>query len=151
MATVEGQRVDGVSSRGTGQCAPTMPIMKWKAYIEGDEFDVDALIRLLGNGATTVGRDEHGPYLASDKLDAHDDATALPKIAADLVCRINGIATVRDSSFRPVSLTDRYQNQVTQTATVFAEVHLEGRGQLSVGAFSLGSSGAASQQPPSQA
>ena len=82
--------------------------MTMKAWLTGDEFDLQDLVDLLPSGDVRVVREDDEFYLTSPEIDNPPERMAFHDAAEQLITRINGIARVRNPRFQPVALTDRY-------------------------------------------
>jgi hypothetical protein len=120
-----------------------------RAWLEGDTPDLRSLAKLLGEGDVHVIRDadEDRYYLTAPAIDNPAEPGRFDKAAEALLRRINGMARVRDSSYRPVKLTGKYSDG--DTAHVFAELGLQVRPQLTVTAVVVGPDGKPQPDPPS--
>jgi len=82
--------------------------MTWKAWIDGDLFDLETLGELFSAGDPLVVQDSSGSYyLQSAALQDPRSRVGL-EVAQALVKCVNGAARAIDRSFQPVSLTNRY-------------------------------------------
>jgi hypothetical protein len=89
----------------------TLEAMVVKAWLEGHQFDLDALVALLPTGDTQVVRDDDGGYyLTAAEIDDRPADTPFYEVAPAVLRRVNGLARVHDAGFRPVALSGRYQD-----------------------------------------
>ena len=82
--------------------------MTMKAWLTGDEFDLQDLVDLLPSGDVRVVREDDEFYLTSPEIDNPPEGMAFQDAAEQLITKINGLARVRNPRFQPVALTDRY-------------------------------------------
>jgi hypothetical protein len=83
-------------------------VMAWRALIEGDIFDLEALSVLFPAGDPLVAQSASGTYyLESVALEDSKGQIDL-NAARALIKRINGIGRVIDPGYQPVLLTDQY-------------------------------------------
>jgi hypothetical protein len=85
-----------------------------KAWIETDQFDLEAVAAHLQSGDITVVREGDGYYLTSPEIDAAPDDAKANEIIAKIINRINALGRIHDANFRPVKLR-RYTNESGQT------------------------------------
>lgn len=87
--------------------------MTVKARLEGDVFDLDALVELFAEGEPRVSKESDGYYLASAQLDGLiDDGGRLVATGSLLLRHISGVARALDSSFRPVTLSGQFTDTI---------------------------------------
>jgi hypothetical protein len=89
------------------------------AWIEGDQFDLQALAEHLQSGDITVVRKGDDYYLTSPEIDAAPDDAQANDIAAKIIGRINALGRIHDPNFRPVKLS-RYTDDTGQSVVVGA-------------------------------
>jgi hypothetical protein len=83
-------------------------MVRWKAWLEGHEFDLKSLVEVFREGEPLVAKDgSEGFYVQSQVLEGLDGTPDFDA-APTLVRRMNGIGRAVDSSFRPVRLVGRY-------------------------------------------
>jgi hypothetical protein len=84
--------------------------MMLKAWLEGDEADLQVLTRLLPEGDIRVVHDpdEDAYYLTAPDIDNPPSGTAFYEVATKLIRRANGLGPLSDPAFRPVSLSGKY-------------------------------------------
>lgn len=124
--------------------------MTIKAWLEGDDVDLRALTRLLAEGDVRVVQDpnEGAYYLTAPEIDNPTEPGRFDQGAEPLIRRINGVARVQDSGYRPVKLSRRYTDPDGQNVH-FAAVRLEARASLTVTAAVVGPDGQPKPNPPS--
>lgn len=88
--------------------------MTRKAWLAGDQFDLEALARFLPHGDNIIQRDGDEYYLASPDMDAAGNDVQANEIAAKTISRINALGRIHNASFRPVTLS-RYTDDTGQT------------------------------------
>lgn len=130
-------------------CTSSGPTVTARATLIGHELDLAALAELFPAGDPRVIRDGEETALEAsaldDPLDAKDGAR-LVEIAGDYLKRMNGVAALRDASFRQVALANQFHRDshrhimITDEArgrdslaVVFAEVRMSGAATMSVG------------------
>ena len=92
--------------------------MTAKAWLEGDEFDLQNLARELTDGAIRIIHDtaENAYYLTADDIDAAPNVAEANAVALRLIRRISALGRVRDANFAPLKLRrftdDEGRNQV---------------------------------------
>lgn len=93
--------------------------------LDGHEFDLGALARLFPAGDPRVVATDEGTFIEASALDAVDftDATRLVEVAAGILARLNGWATLDDAGYRPVKLRNRFHRsrEATDTHIVLAD------------------------------
>jgi hypothetical protein len=108
------------------------------AWLEGHPFDSDTPATLLPTGDTLVVRDDNGGYyLTAAEIDNRPAGTPFYEVAPAVLQRVNGLARVHDTGFRPVSLSGRYQEgdrrrhlvQVRQPNLADQQAGIEGPGR----------------------
>ena len=84
--------------------------MTMKAWLTGHKFDLQDLVDLLPSGDVRVVRedDDDDFYLTSPEIDNPPEGMAFHDAAEQLITKINGLARVKNPSFQPVALSDRY-------------------------------------------
>ena len=80
-----------------------------KAYLDGHEFDLDRLVDLLPSGDTRVAKAGDGYYLVAAEMDVRPADVPFYEVAARVLETVNGLARVSDPPYRPVKLSDRYE------------------------------------------
>lgn len=127
-----------------------------KAWLEGDGIDLRALTRLLSDGDVRVlhNADDDAYYLTAPEIDTPSptdnpsETGQFDKAAEALLRRINGVARVRDPSYRPVKLSGRYTDR-DGTDKHVADITLELRLELSMTTVLTGPDGKQKPHPPS--
>lgn len=130
--------------------------MTMKAWLEGDEIDLRALTRLLAEDDVRVihDPDEGAYYLTAPEIDNPPPTDNPPetgrfdKAAEALLRRINGMARIQDSGYRPVKLSGKYSDG-DQKHVYVAAFALEVRPRLSATAVVVGPDGKPKPDPPS--
>jgi hypothetical protein len=84
--------------------------MTVKAWLEGHQFDLEALAELLPTGNTRVIRQGDRYYLTSTEIDNRSPDVKFYEVAPTVLQRVNGLALARDARYRPVRLSGRYQD-----------------------------------------
>jgi hypothetical protein len=88
----------------------TLTVVIVKAWLEGDQSDLAALAELLPTGDVRVEPDGNGGFcLIANEIDNRPAGVPFYEIAPVVLQRINGLARVRNASYRPVWLSGRYQ------------------------------------------
>ena len=82
--------------------------MTWKAWIDGDLFDLETLGELFSVGDPLVAQDSSGGYYLQSIMLQDPRSQAGLDVVQALIKRVNGAARAIDSGFQPVSLTNRY-------------------------------------------
>ncbi len=82
--------------------------MTVKAWLEGHQFDLEALAELMPSGDTRVVREGDDYYLTSTEIDNRADGVKFYEVAPAILQRVNGLARSRDAGYRPVRLSGRY-------------------------------------------
>ena len=105
--------------------------MTMKAWLTGHEFDLQDLVDLLPSGDVRVVRedDDDDFYLTSPEIDNPPEGMAFHDAAEQLITKINGLARVKNPSFQPVALSDRYSEGEGQPIVVRA-APFQARGRL---------------------
>jgi hypothetical protein len=80
-----------------------------KAWLDGHSIDLETLAGLLPAGDTRVVRDGDGFYLTGDEIDNRAAGVPFYEVAPVVLQRVNGLARVMRSGYRPVRLSGRYQ------------------------------------------
>ena len=115
--------------------------MTWRAQLDGDPTDLTELAETFPSGGVVVSLIGDSYWLESDDL---LDAAGKPDTtrARELLTRVNGSARILDPGYTPVVLTDRYENRengdLVEPPMVALEVHMRGRGRMTVGGPPLG-------------
>lgn len=121
-----------------------------KAWLEGHQYDLQDLSRLLGTGDVQVLHDAQSDayYLTAAEIDNPPNGQAYSEVAQRIIRRVNGLGRTSQSDFRPVKLTGRYTTP-TGESVVAAAVALEVRLRISVDAVVIGADGRPRPDPPS--
>jgi hypothetical protein len=80
-----------------------------KAWLDGDRIDLDTLAEVLPAGDTWVACDDDGFYLTAAEIDNRPAGVRFYEVAPVVLQRVNGLARVLSSGYRPVRLNGRYQ------------------------------------------
>jgi hypothetical protein len=80
-----------------------------KAWLDGDDIDLEALADLLPAGDIRVGRDGDGFYLTAVEIDNRPAGVPFYEAAPAVLQRVNGLGRVMNTSYRPVQLSGQYQ------------------------------------------
>ncbi len=115
-----------------------------KARLKGHEFDLITLAELFREGDPAVAADDEGYYLsftAPDEL--FHDGGGLYDAASVLLRRVNGVARMLSSDFRPVGLTGRFDDEAGRQAAVVLADSVETRTRVNHVTLSVGG-----EQPP---
>lgn len=103
-----GRVVSRISERRIGRYALRMPV---KAQLGGHKFDLERLAELFSHGDPKVVKADEGFFLEATALDGLlYEASRMREAATVILARFNGVARLRDASFRPVRLLNRYVN-----------------------------------------
>ena len=97
--------------------------MLWKGWLEGHQFDLEALSDLFSADDPLVAQDASGDYYVESAALQDSDGKIDANAAQALIRRINGAARAVNSGFRPVSLSGRY-NDSSGAATVVGSAAL---------------------------
>lgn len=124
--------------------------MTTKAWLEGRQFDLADLAKLLGSGDVRVEHDdnEDAYYLTALEIDNPAETNRFDIPAQRLLIRINGLGRVRSADFRPVTLSGKYTNADGDHVFVAAAT-MEARARLTATAVVLGPDGQPKPDPPS--
>ncbi|HLN70707.1 MAG TPA: hypothetical protein VK280_25975, partial [Streptosporangiaceae bacterium] len=122
--------------------------MPWKAWLEGNDFDLETLGGLFPKGEPLVGQDPAaGCYLESSALqDANGQIDT--NTAQALLKRINGAARAIEHGFQPVSLTGRYTAPDGTTSVVIGAAALVVRSKMKATATVLKNGTPVPEPPP---
>lgn len=94
-------------------------MMMIKARLAGHEFDLITLADLFREGDPTIAVDNEGYYLSfADPNDLIDNGSRVYEVASSLLQRVNGVARVRSSNYRPVRLVGRFSDDAGRQHTV---------------------------------
>lgn len=86
--------------------------MAIKAWLEGQSVDLAILAEHFREGDPHVVGDDGGSYMTSAIFDdLLGELARLYNAASDLLIQMNGAARVLDTSFRPVSLVGRFEDE----------------------------------------
>lgn len=118
-----------------------------KAILTGDQPDLQALVDQWAVGDVRVVADGDRFYLTAPEIDNPPNGKTCHDVAKQVIVRVNGLARVRNSSFRPVQLTGTYQDDDGRQH-VFAEVPFAARAVLRVGVPSVVNSDGTIVGPP---
>ena len=81
-----------------------------KAWLKGDQFDLDRLVELFPAGDIRVVKDGDEFYLAALEIDSEADGSKFYEVAPEVLQRVNGMArAMHPNDYRPVELVGRYQ------------------------------------------
>jgi hypothetical protein len=97
--------------------------VRWKGWLEGHQFDLEALGDLFSAGDPLVARDTSCDYYVESAALQDSDGKIDVNAAQVLIKRMNGAARAANSSFQPVSLSGRY-NGPDGSATVVGSAAL---------------------------
>jgi hypothetical protein len=82
--------------------------MRWRVTLEGEQADLDNLVRWFPTGPVCVVRDDDGTHLMGPDLDAETTAGDAYALAEQWLRQINGTATaLRGGDYWPVRLASR--------------------------------------------
>lgn len=84
--------------------------MSKKAWLEGHEFDLQDLAKLLPDGETRVIHEDDRYYLASSAIDNPSDGESFHEVARAVLAHVNGLGRTNEPSFRPVALSGLYDD-----------------------------------------
>ena len=87
---------------------PSVGGVTWKAWIEGEGFDLDTLGELFPTGDPLVAQDLSGGYYLESVALQDSNGQIDQDAARALIKRINGIGRAINSGYQPVMLTGRY-------------------------------------------
>lgn len=121
--------------------------MTVKAWLRGHDFDLQDLADLFPTGDTRVVRDGDGYYLTSIEIDHAPEGVPFYEIAQVVLQRVNGLGRAKNPSFRPVTVSGRYQDE-DQTHHVVSADSIEVRSRVSAVAVVMNSDGVRVRQPP---
>ena len=121
--------------------------MTVKAWLEGHQFDLEALANLLPTGDIRVVKEQERYYLTSSQLDSPPPEKTLYELAPDLLTRVNGLGRVNDPGFRPVALTMTFQEGEHKHHVLVAGT-IEVRSNISVAAVVTATDGTPPPQAP---
>lgn len=117
-----------------------------KAWLAGDNFDLQDLADLLPSGEVRVIREGDRFYLAASELDSTSADISLSEVARKLLLMVNGLARARNPSFRPAGLAERY-GEDGKPDRVMLSARLEVRAQMRATLAVLGGDGDPVPQP----
>ena len=80
-----------------------------KAWLEGHHIDLETLADVIPAGDTRVVRDDDGYYLTAAEIDDRPAGVPFYEVAPVVLQRVNGLARVMNTGYRPVRLSGRYQ------------------------------------------
>lgn len=121
--------------------------MTMKAWLEGHEFDLEDLARLLPTGDVRVIKEGNGFYLTAAELDNPTPGRAFHEVAEELLVRVNGVGRLMRGSFAPVALSGRYEQEGNVSAVVHAAT-VRARANISATVTVYDSEGNLKPQPP---
>jgi hypothetical protein len=104
--------------------------MTIKAWLEGQQFDLQDLAELLAEGHVRVVHDdaEDAYYLTAPEIDNPPAGSEFYDVAQRLLIHINGIGRVSKADFQPVQLTGKYGTpsggQHVVAAALLSEIRL---------------------------
>ncbi|MGO8940214.1 MAG: hypothetical protein ACLQLO_24910 [Mycobacterium sp.] len=127
--------------------------MPLKAWLDGEQPDLQQLAALFADGDVRVVRDDESGayYLTAAGLDgAHEDDRVYATVET-LIKWINGAARTVASDFKPVTYAGRYTTANGDQVIQPAGAHLTIRGGFPAGAVVRGSDGQLKPDPPSPA
>ncbi|WP_326561397.1 hypothetical protein [Micromonospora sp. NBC_01796] len=104
--------------------------MKVKAWLDGDEIDLEDLVDLLPDGDIRVAKDDDGYYLSATKIDNRPAGVPYYEAARDVVRTVNGLGRAHNPGFRAVRLNGRYQDGDRKATVVIV-----GTAEARLGAF----------------
>jgi hypothetical protein len=80
-----------------------------KAWLEGHQLDLEILTEMLPTGDTRVIKTDSGYYQTAAEIDDRPTGVPFYEVAPRVLQRVNRLARVLDTGFRPVRLSGRYQ------------------------------------------
>jgi hypothetical protein len=92
--------------------------MTRKAWLEGDQFDLQDLAELLPSGDVRVVREGDAYYLTAPQIDNPPEGSTFYEAAQRLIFWINGLGRAKNPSFRPAGLSGRYTEGESQHVVV---------------------------------
>jgi hypothetical protein len=107
-------------SAGQRVAAGTLDRVIVKAYLDGHHTDLETLAELFPAGETRVGRDDDGFYLTAADIENRRAGVPCYDVAPVVLQRVNGLARVMRSGYRPVRLSGRYQEGERRLQVVHA-------------------------------
>ncbi|WP_067697093.1 hypothetical protein [Nocardia jejuensis] len=119
--------------------------MTVRAWLAGDEFDLQDLATYFAAGHVVVAKEGDEYYLGATALDERTDEP-IQQVAARLLTQVNGVGRVMDFGFRPVQLTGRYNDG--DAVIVVVDAHFGARGRLTASAVVVGDEQATPTSPP---
>jgi len=87
-----------------------MGTMSWRAYMEGDQFDLDLLVEQFDRGQVVVRSDGDQYWMESPGFEVLTETGEVQRVAGKLLSEMNGAAALVDASFRRVELTNGFSD-----------------------------------------
>jgi hypothetical protein len=84
--------------------------MAWRAYLKGDQFDLDLVEEQFDRGQVVVRSDGDECWMESPDFEGLTDSADVQRVARDLLLQMNGAAALVDASYRTVELTDSFSD-----------------------------------------
>lgn len=110
----------------------------WRVELEGHEFDLRALEGVPAESGERVVKVDGEYFITGGAVSEAANAQDALNLARSLLPVLNGLGRVFKDGFQPVRLQDGVRSSANpQKRIVFGEVHMFGRGELSVGGVSL--------------
>ncbi|MFN3005683.1 hypothetical protein [Mycolicibacterium wolinskyi] len=81
-----------------------------KAWLEGDDADLELLARFFGNGDVRVVEDSGGYFLTAADIDDPPAGARYYEVAQLRLSKVNGLARLIDPGFVAVRLSGKYQD-----------------------------------------
>lgn len=114
--------------------------MVTKAWLAGDEHDLQYLAAMLPSGDVRIAQDGDRFCLTARQLDAPPSGEQFYEIARKLISQVNGLACIQNADFSPVDLADSY-DQDDGVTVVLATARLVVRARMSATAAVTGPDG----------
>ncbi len=89
-----------------------------KAWLEGQQLDLEDLANLLPSGDVRVVREGDAYCLTAPSIDNPPGATTFYEAAQDLLNHVNGLARLQNTSFQPVGLSGKYTDGESQHTVI---------------------------------
>lgn len=97
--------------------------MRWHAYLQGEQFDMDELAERFPSGSDPfVAQDDQGFYVSSTALDTHTAPAEAFKQVETLMTMVNALARAANSSYVDVQASGRLLDTDSGNNHTFASI-----------------------------